>query len=378
MASEAIQMAFRDPDFHPVARGSGHYVAAVQNKPGELDALRHASPEIWSRMTPLIEIVGPKKPPEAYKGDTIAGWVRRISSAVGQRPCFLDILRLRPEHPTATVDGSLPVLTVIHAAARKRGMAFVPVLPIGSNHSRDHARLVGEAAARDGRGAALRYPILHFALPAGTTHTAVLASAVKDLGIDVACADVFVDLGHLSGDEELHPEDVREALEEVIAVGQWRSVILLGTSMPKMLGGTITEGTIGELPRREWELWSALRRQSPGRLPTYGDYVVQHPEPPRDDDGGGPGMRTNIRYTIGSTTLVARGRGSAVQAGREQYRHLCQQLVGRSEFAGSDFSWGDAEIAGCASGEIPPGWHSHWRGAGSSHHFRLVTEQLRL
>jgi len=376
MVSDAIQLAFQNSEFVPVSGGSDHYVAAVQNKPGELDALRHSSPETWSRLTPLVEIVGPKKPPEAYKRETVVGWVRRVSDAVGHRPCFLDVLRLRPGHPTTTSSGTSPVLAVIYAAARKRGMAFVPVLPIGGNDSRDHVRLVGDAAACDGRGAALRYPIRRLALEPGTTHTTVLASAVKGLGMDVTYADVLVDLGYLSGDEELHAEDVGEALKEVTAVGEWRSVVLLGTSMPSMLGGTVGEGTIGELPRREWELWSALRRDPPGRLPTYGDYVVQHPDPPHDDDGGGPSMRANIRYTINSTTLVARGRGSVIQEGREQYRDLCQQLVGRPEFAGRDFSWGDAEIAACASGEIQPGWQNHWRGAGSSHHFRLVTEHL--
>jgi Beta protein len=143
-----------------------------------------------------------------------------------------------------------------------------------------------------------------------------------------------------------------------------------------MLGGVVDEGTIGELPRREWELWSAMKRLSSGRVPTFGDYVVQHPEPPRDDIRGGPGMRANIRYTLHGSTLIARGRGSVIQEGREQYRELCQQLFGTPEFSGPDFSWADAEIAACARGEIQPGWQNHWRGAGSSHHFRLVIDQL--
>ncbi|MGH2682730.1 MAG: beta family protein [Actinomycetota bacterium] len=376
MARRWVQQAFEDVDFVPVPGGSGHYVAAVQNKSGELDALRNASAETWSRLTPLVQIVGPKKRPEAHKRDTVAGWVKRISQAVGHRPCFLDVLRLRPGHPTTTSGGAEPILSVIHAAARKRGMVFVPVLPIGRSDGRDYVRLAGEAVACDGRGAALRYPIRRFALEPGETHATVLAEALRDLGIDVTRADALVDLGYLSGDEELHLEDVDEALKEVTAVGPWRSLVLLGTSMPSMLGGTVGEGTIGELPRREWELWSALQQDTSRRMPTYGDYVVQHPDPPRDEDGGGPGMRANIRYTITSTTLVARARGPLIQEGREQYRDLCQQLVARPEFSGPDFSWGDSVIAACASGESEPGSQNQWRGAGSSHHFRVVTQAL--
>lgn len=87
-------------------------------------------------------------------------------------------------------------------------------------------------------------------------------------------------------------------------------------------------------------------------------------------------MRANIRYTSDNVTLVARGRGAVVQEGREQYRELCRMLVDRPEFVGSAYSWGDEQIAACASGAIEPGWQNLWRGAGSSHHLRLVTEQV--
>jgi T4 beta protein len=50
--------------------------------------------------------------------------------------------------------------------------------------------------------------------------------------------------------------------------------------------------------------------------------------------------------------------------------------VERPEFAGGDYSWGDAQILDCASGTQEPGSNNAWRGAGSSHHLRLVTEQL--
>jgi Beta protein len=222
MGGDGVQLASEDSDFVPVPGAGHHYVAAIQNKPGELRALREASAATWSQLTPMVEIVGPKKRPEAYRSQTVAGWIRRISNSIGQRPCFLDVLRLRPEHPTTTSRETSPVLSVIHAAARRRRMAFVPVLPVGEKYSGEHMRLVSEAAQRDGRGAALRYPIRRLALEPGATHTLVLGSALKDLGVDVAYADVLVDLGYLSGDEELHPEDVGEALEEVTAVGHWR------------------------------------------------------------------------------------------------------------------------------------------------------------
>jgi hypothetical protein len=94
----------------------------------------------------------------------------------------------------------------------------------------------------------------------------------------------------------------------------------------------IPEGTLGSLPRNEWDLWRALSTVKLSRRPSYGDYAVQHSQPPHD--GGGPGMRANIRYTVATGTLVARGQGSVLQEGNEQYRYLCQQLVTRTDFSG--------------------------------------------
>jgi hypothetical protein len=374
--SDPSQLSFRRTDFAPVWNGAGHYVAAVQNKTGELAALSHATSDTWERMTPLISIVGPKGPPDAYKIETVARWVKRVADAVGLRPFFLDTLRLSPGHPTQTRDGDGQVLGMIHDEARRRGMEFVPILPLGGAHSPEHVAVVRDTAGRDGRGAALRYPIRRIAPPPGMTHASILTDALKDIDVNVESADVLVDLSYLAAEDELHPDYVSEAIEDVLAAGDWRSVVLLGTSMPSMLG-EVPEGTVGSLPRREWELWSEIRRSLPQRIPSYGDYVIQHPDPPRDDEGGGPSMRANIRYTVTGQTLIARGRGPVIQVGREQYRVLCQQLVERSEFAGSEFSWGDCQIAACAQGEIEPGWQPLWRGAGSSHHFRVVTDQLR-
>jgi hypothetical protein len=378
MLDDAMQLALQQPEsFVLVSLGSQHYVVAVQNKPGELKAIRNASAETWERLTPLVQIVGPKKPTEPFRAERVSGWVKRIAAAVGHRPCFLDILRLAPTYPTVTATATSPVLSAIYAGARKRGLVFVPVLPLGGNQVADYLKLVRDAALCDGRGAALRYPLLRLALQAGKTHADVLNDALDELGISVSAADVLVDLGYLSGDEELDPKDVSEALNDVRAVGEWRSLVLLGTSMPSMLGGgAIAEGEVGQLPRREWELWSALKGKDAGRLPTYGDYAVQHPHPSQDEIGGNT-MRANIRYTVKELTLIARGQGPVIQAGKEQYRDLCRMLVEREEFAGRDFSWGDEVIEDCAAGLREPGAQGLWRGAGTSHHLRVVSDQVR-
>ncbi len=353
----------------PLPVDSGHYVAAVQNKKGELDALRHASDETWKRMTPLVHFVGPKGRTDPLNVGTVRAWVSRVAAAVGSHPVYLDVLRPGPTFIVETTDGTAPLLQVIYAAARKRGLRFVPVARAGG--PRRHLDLVAEAAACDGHGAALRCAIRDIALPEGTTARAYLEGLLTSLGVDVEDADFLVDLGYIDSDVEL---DIAPTLQELEDIGSWRSVVVLGTSIPSMMG-CIAEGTVGSLARREWELWRSLSEAGLSRLPAFGDYGVQHPRPP--EEGGGPGMRANIRYTAKDATLVARGQGAVIQEGAEQYRLLCEQLVARSEFAGADYSWGDAVISDCADSVQEPGSQSLWRGVGTSHHIQVVTDQLR-
>ncbi len=374
---KAVQPTLTRPEwFQPVPGGPGHYVPALQSLTGELAALSHASDQTWAHLTPLIQLRGPKTPRRtAFRQEVVKNWVRKVAEAVGQRPFFLDTLRLATAHATATNDGECPLLSVIYAAARRRQLAFVPVLKL--NGPSTGVGLIRDAALADGRGVALRYRLLSLALPGGRTPEAVIKEKLAAVEVDFAGSDLLVDLGFLSEDAEVHAEDIAQSVDELVAVGEWRSVVLLGTSMPSSLGGgVVQEGSIGRLPRREWDLWAALRGSAMVRLPTFGDYAIQHPDPPLEGDESGPGQRANIRYTTDEVTLIPRAVGAVVQEGREQYRELCCQIVEQPEYAGPDFTWGDRLIADCAYGVDEPGWQSHWRGAGTSHHLRHVVEEL--
>ncbi len=374
MVTNTTQLSLTRPEwFQPVPAGAGHYVVALQSLTGERDALANASAGTWAHLTPLIQIVGPRTAEkEPFTRKRVAGWVKRVSDAVGGHPCFLDIIRLKATDPT---EGEQPVLAVIHEAARKRNLAFVPVLRL--RDTKATVNLIREATLADGRGVAVRYPMLGTASADGRSPQTLLKEALGAVSVEVNGADLILDLGFLSEDVEIYAEDLLPAVDNLIAVGEWRSVVLLATAMHRSLGGgVVQEGTVGRLPRREWQLWSALRTSGAARLPTYGDYAVQHPEPPSDGESSGPGMRANVRYTLDDVTVVPRGRGPLQQEGAEQYRGLCRQITDEPQFAGPGFTWGDGLIDDCANGMGEPGSQSRWRGAGTSHHLRHVVEQL--
>jgi hypothetical protein len=368
-----IQIPLLRPErLDPLPVDARHYVAALQSQPGERDALQHVSAEIWTWMTPLLHFVGPKTPPAAFRAQTVRNWVARLAPSVGEHPMYIDVTRLNPTHPVATRDGEAAVLARIYEASRSCGLRFVPVLWVGES-SDDHRRIVADAALQDGHGVALRYRMRRYVPPLGAGHGDYVAAELTALGREPKDADLILDLEYIDPDDDLDPDGMAASLTRMLAVGPWRSVVMLGTSIPTMMS-CIDEGTVGSVPRKEWELWSRLQGCGLDRMPAFGDYAIQNPHPPHD--GGGPGMRANIRYTSNGATLVARGRGPFYEEGNEQYKGLCEQLVARTEFAGRKFTWGDEVIDDCAQGAVEPGGQRVWRGAGTSHHLRVVSEQL--
>lgn len=358
----------------PVGRlpvSSDHYLPALQSRAGELRALANASKDTWEHLTPIIHLAGRMQSTPLSAG-AVREQVRKIAASVGQHTVYLDTLRLGSTHPVTAGKGTVPLLRAIYAQARKRKMCFVPLAHAGESDPQ-HVELISDAMLEDGHGVGIRYRLRSVVPPAGATVEHYLSALLESLNTPVTDADLIVDLQYIDGDVELDPRDVARALSRMLAVGPWRSVVLLGTSMPSSLGD-VNEGTLGSLPRREWHLWGELHEKGLARMPAYGDYAIQNPLPPK---GGGPGMRANIRYTTDSETLIARGHGPVIQEGSEQYRELCEQLVGCTGFSGDDYTWGDRIIHECATGMIAPGAQDMWRGAGTSHHLRFITEQLK-
>ena len=357
----------------PLPMDGWHYVPSVQNKPGELLALKEMSPTAWDRMTPVVNLVGPTSRTKPLRAQAVANWVKKVGDAVGEHPVYLDVMRLDPTRPVKTSNGDAPVLAHIYAAARKRHMLFIPVAWVGES-TIEHVNVVAGAAREDGNGVALRFRFLNIATPPGTTRTALIRRTLDDLQCDVSNADLLVDLGYLDPDDDLDAQSLAASINPMIAIGSWRSIVVLGSSIPKTLS-CVAEGTIGSLSRREWELWTQLSACGLSRRPAFGDYAVQHPSPPTE--GGGPGMRANIRYTTADATLVARGKGSVLQEGKEQYRELCQQIVAQEAFSGRSYTRGDLVIQDCADGTVEPGAQQMWRGAGTSHHLQFTIDQLQ-
>lgn len=353
--------------FEPLPHAPYHYIPILQDRPGEMRALQRAQPRVWDRMTPMLVAVGPKDRAKLLTQTQLAAWAKRFAAALGSRPFFIDVMRLDPVQPLANGQAALAYL---YDRFRARQVVFVPVVSVDASPA--VRQIVRTAAELDHRGAAVRLRLGQAAVPSGTSWFQLLEYVCGDIGVPREAVDVVMDMGWLSPDATLPSDEIGAAIDELAAVGPWRNIVLVATSMPETLA-SINEGSIGAIPRREWTLWTQIMSANARRRVSFGDYAVQHPRPPAET---GPGMRANVRYTADARTVVARGEGLVIQGGGSQYPALCQMIVGLEEFQTGDYSWGDQVIEDCANGG-PWSISQHlWRGAGSSHHFRHVTDQL--
>lgn len=357
------------PDLVPGARG---YVPHLQDHAGELLALRSliaTDAAVLDAVTPVLQLVGGKK--RELSRAAIKGHIERIAGGIGaDRLFYLDFLRADPARKLPTRSGEITAAEMAYRYAREQELSFIPVAWTTSRAA--HVNATANAAVSDGRGLALRHRVLRNTSAAGIPIDELLASCLADLRLPANETDLLLDFEYLDEDVEVSPARVARLAAKAATVGSWRRIVLSGSSVPKTMGCVPEDGS-RMLERREWALWLALPAELRGRL-DFGDHGIQHPTPPKD---GGPGMRANIRYTLPDAHLVVRGRGDVRVEGAAQYAELCRRVVTSGHFAGPSYSWGDELIQRCADSQMTPGDQTMWRAAGTAHHLRVLSEQVR-
>jgi hypothetical protein len=115
-------------------------------------------------------------------------------------------------------------------------------------------------------------------------------------------------------------------------------------------------------------------RRRPRRIPAFGDYGIQHPEP-EELDPRIIRMSASLRYTTTDSWLIAKGR-NVRDFGFKQFGTICRKLRRRAEYSGAGFSWGDNYISECGQGRETSGNATTWRQIGTNHHLAFVVNQI--
>jgi hypothetical protein len=351
-----------------------HYVPILKGRQGEYGALETLNRMVKERLTSLIEIPPipwnfTDKVPSKSIDEHLAKVAKILKKSVGLgRKFFIDLLWI--SETERMEDGTLPVEWIFRAS-RDEGLAAIPVINLvrGAEVLQATRRIIEQ----DQRGVCLRIQREDFTEFSNLEEQMV--AILEQVSASVANTDLIFDLRSIIAPQQIDVDSVMERVESIPRLRQWRSFTLAATSFPENLAG-LPPAESSMLERTEWRLWADLRRRSRelSRRPTFGDYAISHPEPSEVD----PRIMkasASIRYTADQSWLVLKGR-SLKKNGFDQFNDVCRDLVDRTEYCGSNFSWGDKYICDCADGIDGPGNLTTWRKVGTSHHLVFAVRQL--
>jgi len=353
--------------------GLQQYVPCLRWKQGEYQALLRLSSAIKSVLVPLIEVseIGydfEARTDNKTVDDHLSTFPKRVGEKWGTRPCFVDMHLIAEsermntgEHPFAFVFDGL----------RLRGVSAIPVVRFEQDLACKAA--IQSIVAQDKRGLCLRVNIEDAAKP---NLALTLKSLLQSYHQKVEICDFILDLRAPNFDPI---EGFGGVLHTIIANlpdrERWRSFTIIGTAFPSSMAEIGLGPSIK--PRGEWKLYKFLvdnLRSSDIRIPTFGDYGINHPDVLALD------MRiikpsATVRYTIDDNWLIVKGLNVRDNGGG-QYRQLCQSVISSGHYCGQPYSMGDKYIYDCAQGTVSTGNLTTWRWVGTNHHLTKVVRDV--
>jgi hypothetical protein len=348
------------------------YVPIMRSKQGEIGALAVLTPAIKSQIRPLLDMTPRNDVGADDPRWTVSQHIERLIDRIieawqVEQPLFIDVAAL-----SAIDDVDAPeALSLIAERClwNNQGLAPVTAPERAQAYQAQVRRVVEEHQA----GACLRLEESSFERPRALRSRIDRLLLACDL--DPAQVHLVVDLR-----DGARPVIVETFLALLPRVDEWKELTLASGSFPATLQGVDQQ----RVPRHEMALWHRYMgdleddEETELRRPGFGDYgpvyagtsdivdVMYAPAP-------------NLRYATPDSWIVLRGRGGPAAPGNSQMYNLCVDLVEfyRTEFRGTEFSWGDSWIFERAYGERPgPGNASIWIKVAFSHHLAETVNQL--
>jgi len=360
------------------------YIPCLRWKQGEYQAVLNLSPEAKDSILPIIDVaeffVGDPEisydfedsKPAKTIDEHLSKFAKRVKTKWGTKECFVDLRLI--EAPCRLADRQHPV-SFIFNTLRSEGVEAIPV--VGLERDSQYRVAVRSAIKADNRGLCLRGSLQK---ASGSHFVEMVDDLLGEMHVGPEQCDFIFDL---DAPNNFEPLDVFAGLLEPIIkniphLNAWRSFGLISTSIPASVS-KLPEG-ITTLQRSEWQLYKRLAsslKSSGIRVPTFGDYVINHPAALNLD------MRfiypkAAVKYTINDGWLISRGatiRGRK-GVGLGQFRDLCKLIVESRYYSGPSFSFGDDYIDKCAKGDVKPGNLSRFLEVGASHHLEMVVRDL--
>jgi hypothetical protein len=351
-----------------------HYVPILKGKEGEYNALRELTPAIRNGLTPLIEPIPipydfANEVPAKTVDEHLGNFIGKIVLNWGLDPIFFDLDWITDSERMA--DGRHP-LKFIFDGARAEGVQAIPVT--GLNRDTAYQVAVKDAIDSDHRGVCIR--LESDDLDDLSTTGSQLDALVAFFGITKNDVDLLVDFAAIDPQSAVPMQIAASSIIGTLpAIMDWRTLTFAASAFPPDLS-RLAANSVTPLPRTEWTiwLWLAARRARLRRMPSFGDYGIAHPGW-TEVDPRLMKMSAQLRYTIETEWLVFKARNTK-DFGFGQFKLICAALIGRPEYRGVSFSWGDSAINEYANPSTGTGNAGTWRKIGTNHHATMVVTQI--
>jgi hypothetical protein len=323
------------------------YVPVLKTKAGERWSLSHLKAATKATVRPLVEFHAHADKP---LGDHVESVCDALEAAWGvDRWFYVDTIWLHGNY------GSPAIIGTVFQIAEAANLKVLPVV----RTSYDDASLeqLRAVVVANERGYLLRVT------PEVLLNPKLIDNVVGALEISRAKIDFMLDYRH-------HPMALATDVQQVPHLDQWRSFITSSGVFPKTLTH-IPLHTWQDIQRNDWISWSVGVEGKLARKPIYSDYAMRAPGPPAEF--GAPSV--NLRYALDTRWLVHIG-GKFAEGAAPEMHTMCDQLIARPEFCGSEFSAGDEEISRVADPDEGPGGPTQWLQWCLSHHIEFVVSQL--
>jgi hypothetical protein len=340
------------------------YIPVLRWKRGEKTGLRYLTVGGRTDVIPLF-ILGTDRyvgrtPARGPAVPAAAVLTQELSNTWGSAPFFLDASAVSPpagatHHP----------LIDIGAQARSIGLQIIPATRLTAPILYQQA--VTALHQLDQHGVGLRVDLQEFTSAASWTPA---------WGIPLEQTDLIVDFADNVGPVNSLGSALNHAFMNVHAAGQWRSITIVGTSMPENFSG-VSSG-VYTISRLEWSLWQRLSGLAglPFRL-DYGDYATIAIVPP--PSGIAWGFPINVKYTTQADFLICRGVATTGPAAVD----MAPQLIGHARQIRAygnrmplGHCWSDATIDDIATTVKGPGNLETWVTIGVNRHVELIRHLL--
>lgn len=347
--------------------GADHYVPALKLKLGEKDALAMLSATIKARITPLFQIVemnGTKSLDEHLE----TAFKKFHPSVAGVGRYFIDPIEIEAHGAAAAAK--------VFDMCRYQALPFTPVTGI----SRPTALTAAAMSASGRTGLAIRLTRKDF--ESGQVQTA-LPAFIELQKIDPAATDLIVDAGAVS---DMIEEGIAAMAELFLAsipkLSSWKTLTLIASAFPRSMQH-VDRDSHALVQRAEWVAWrDHLRRNRTtlARLPTFGDWGIQHPTGVEQFDPIKMQASAAIRYTLDSQWLLIKGRGTKKSSPSVQMPGLARSLVSgphKKHFLKAQHCAGCELIEKAAQGAPKVGSLTKWRQIGTGHHITTTVEAIQ-